>query len=84
MALWSYSIYLSHKAIATILQAQLTALGLPAVFMPLTIVVVCVAAGWLLYRCIEVPFMALRERHAPGLFARTPGQPLSATAHPGG
>jgi peptidoglycan/LPS O-acetylase OafA/YrhL len=84
LALWSYSIYLSHKAIATILESELTALGLPAVFMPITIVVVCIGAGWLLYRGIEVPFMALRERHVPGVFARAPGPPLPATAHPGG
>jgi len=84
LALWSYSIYLSHKAIATILQAELAPLGLAAGLMPATIIAACVVAGWLLYRCIEVPFMALRESHVPSLFAREQGQPLPLPAQPGG
>ncbi len=83
LALWSYSIYLSHKAIATIVQTALEPLGLPAALMPVTITVVCIVAGWLLYRCIEVPFMVLRERHVPGLFVRAPGHALSVSAQPG-
>jgi peptidoglycan/LPS O-acetylase OafA/YrhL len=85
LALWSYSIYLSHKAVAVIVQSQLSpliALGLPAAWVPIPITVACVLVGWLLYRCIEVPFMVLRERHVPGLFAREPDHTLSVPAQP--
>jgi peptidoglycan/LPS O-acetylase OafA/YrhL len=82
--LWSYSIYLSHKAVAHIAQDKLDALGLPGWMTPVFIGLACVLAGWLLYRCIEVPFMSLRERHVPGLFARTPSGGASLQAIPGG
>lgn len=84
LALWSYSIYLSHKAVAHIAQGKLDALGLPGWMTPVFIGLACVLAGWLLYRCIEVPFMSLRERHVPGLFARTPSGGASLQATPGG
>jgi peptidoglycan/LPS O-acetylase OafA/YrhL len=84
LALWSYSIYLSHKAVAHIVQGELAALGLPSVITPAIIVLACGVVGWLLYRCIEVPFMSLRERHVPGLFARIPGGGASLQASPGG
>lgn len=73
LALWSYSIYLSHKAVAQIVQTELAALALPSAWMPALITLASLAVGWLLYRCIEVPCMALRERHVPALFAPKPG-----------
>ncbi len=77
LALWSYSICLSHKAVAQIVQAELAALGVSAAWMPALIVPACLAVGWLLYRCIEVPFMSLRERHVPRLFSHSPGDAAS-------
>jgi peptidoglycan/LPS O-acetylase OafA/YrhL len=62
LALWSYSIYLSHKAIAFILQTQSKAGGWSSVTTLIVITAACVVGGALLYRLIEQPFMALRHR----------------------
>lgn len=70
LALWSYAIYLSHKPIAYIVQQQLAPLGL-AGNAPLTIpivVIACLVGGWLLFRLVEAPFMALRDRRYPTQF----------------
>jgi peptidoglycan/LPS O-acetylase OafA/YrhL len=68
LALWSYSIYLSHKAIAFILQTQSKAAGWSYVTTLIVITAACVAGGALLYRLIEQPFMALRQRWFAGSF----------------
>jgi peptidoglycan/LPS O-acetylase OafA/YrhL len=68
IALWSYSIYLSHKAIDIILQRQLGRLDLPPGVLPTIITMACVATGALLYRLIETPFMVLRARWFPTNF----------------
>jgi len=62
LALWSYSIYLSHKAVGVIVKSQAQALGLSPSMMLLATVALSVLAGALLYGLVESPFMAWRER----------------------
>jgi len=68
LALWSYSIYLSHKAIAHVLHTQLVRWVLPPGIEPVVITLACLPGGWFLYRLIEKPFMACRDRLFPGSF----------------
>jgi peptidoglycan/LPS O-acetylase OafA/YrhL len=67
LALWSYAIYLVHRQACVLGAGQLRALGLgpeaPATIALL--LVLSVLSGWLLYRLVETPFMALRERYVP-------------------
>jgi peptidoglycan/LPS O-acetylase OafA/YrhL len=64
LALWSYSIYLLHKQLFILLRAPLTAMGYgpesPQAIA--AIMAASVLAGWLLYKLVEAPFMALRAR----------------------
>lgn len=71
LAAWSYAIYLSHKAVAFILQRQLATFGIggDSSLAVLVITVASVLAGWLLYRLVETPFMNLRDRRYPTSFA---------------
>ena len=78
LALWSYSIYLSHKPLAMFLGHQLKPLGVSdgtrlAIIMP-----VCVAMGGLLYKLVEAPFMAWRDRLVPSNFRDGAGAPPRA------
>lgn len=79
IALWSYSIYLSHKAIMAILRPLLQPLDTAPVVMTCTIAVASVVAGALLYRLVEAPFMAIRDRLFPTSFAQDPGRPPLST-----
>jgi peptidoglycan/LPS O-acetylase OafA/YrhL len=63
LALWSYSLYLSHKAVATILSRQLKAFELSPSLTVALIALASIACGWLLYRVIEAPFLAIRDKH---------------------
>lgn len=85
LAAWSYAIYLSHKAVAVILQSQLASYGVGSSSWQavLLISVACLLAGWLLYRLVETPFMNLRDRRFPTSFAndgRRPQAPATASA----
>ena len=64
LALWSYAIYLTHKPLCIMLKPLLLAWGLGADAAPamLAMAAASVLAGWLLYRVVETPFMALRRR----------------------
>jgi peptidoglycan/LPS O-acetylase OafA/YrhL len=62
LALWSYSTYLSHKPLAYFLAQQLKPLGVSDGARLAVISVACVAVGGLLYKGVEAPFMALRDR----------------------
>lgn len=67
LALWSYAIYLMHKQVCILLAEPLSAHGfgpesLPAIGVSL---VVSVLSGWVLYKLVETPFMALRDRYLP-------------------
>lgn len=65
LALWSYSIYLTHKAVGFIVKGQAASFELSPTSMLLVTVVLSVAMGGVLYLLVERPFMALRQRHFP-------------------
>jgi peptidoglycan/LPS O-acetylase OafA/YrhL len=68
LALWSYSIYLSHKAVGNILARVLGPLGISPWGLFFAVAGVSVMIGALLYYLIEQPFMRLRDRWFPRLF----------------
>jgi peptidoglycan/LPS O-acetylase OafA/YrhL len=67
LALWSYAIYLTHKQVCILLADPLAARG----YGPESLVAIGVSmalsvlSGWILYRLVETPFMALRNRYLP-------------------
>ena len=70
LALWSYAIYLIHKQLGILAREPLENLGLGVESLTaITLVMLAsVLAGWALYRLVEAPFMALRERWVPSNF----------------
>jgi peptidoglycan/LPS O-acetylase OafA/YrhL len=72
LALWSYAIYLTHKQVCILAAERLRALGYgPDAPVAIAIMLaLSVLAGWLLYRLVETPFMALRQRYVPSNSAR--------------
>jgi peptidoglycan/LPS O-acetylase OafA/YrhL len=68
LALWSYSTYLSHKPLAYFIARQLEPLGVSDGARLAIITVACIAAGGLLYKLVEAPFMALRDLLVPSNF----------------
>ncbi len=70
LALWSYAIYLIHKQLGILAREPLATMGLGAQSLTAIVIVMLasVLAGWLLYRLVEAPFMALRERWVPSNF----------------
>jgi peptidoglycan/LPS O-acetylase OafA/YrhL len=82
LALWSYALYLTHKQVCILLSAPLAARG----YEPDSPVAIGVSlalsllSGWLLYRLVETPFMALRARYLPAS-ARAPAA-LALSAQP--
>jgi peptidoglycan/LPS O-acetylase OafA/YrhL len=72
LAVWSYAIYLTHRGVGEIAAGPLQDLGYGPQ-TPLAIVsllALSVFVGWVLYRLVETPFMALRERYVPSNLAR--------------
>jgi peptidoglycan/LPS O-acetylase OafA/YrhL len=67
LALWSYAIYLVHKQVCVMLAGPLASAGYgPEDWRAIALsLAASVAAGWLLYRLVEAPVMALRERLVP-------------------
>jgi peptidoglycan/LPS O-acetylase OafA/YrhL len=82
LALWSYSTYLSHKPLAYFLAQQLKPLGVSDGTRLAIITLACIAVGGLLYKVVEAPFMALRDRWAPSNFRndRPAAGPLGAVS----
>lgn len=72
LALWSYAIYLTHKQLGILARDPLEDLGYgPETFTAIAAVMLAsVLSGWLLYRCVELPFMALRARWVPSNFSK--------------
>ncbi|HEX8613643.1 MAG TPA: acyltransferase [Telluria sp.] len=70
MALWSYAIYLTHKQVCILAAAPLREHGYgPGTPLAIgTMLALSVLSGWVLYRCVERPFMAVRERYLPTNF----------------
>jgi len=67
LALWSYAVYLIHKPIFMIAAPHLRAMSIDT-NAPLTVALTFAAGivgGWLLFRCVETPFMQLRARWYP-------------------
>jgi peptidoglycan/LPS O-acetylase OafA/YrhL len=67
LALCSYALYLTHKQVCILAAGPLAARGhgpdsLVAIGVSLAL---SLLSGWLLYRLVETPFMALRERYLP-------------------
>lgn len=72
LALWSYAIYLLHKQVCILAAGPLRRVGYGPE-SPVAIAVLLglsVLSGWLLYRLVETPFMALRARYVPSNSAR--------------
>ncbi|MFA5938307.1 MAG: acyltransferase [Sinimarinibacterium sp.] len=83
LALWSYSIYLSHKPLAHILNQYGQQDGWSSSATLIAITVAAVVLGAALYRLVEAPFMRLRDRRYPGNFTRPQGvaeNPVQAEA----
>jgi peptidoglycan/LPS O-acetylase OafA/YrhL len=80
MALWSYAIYLTHKQVCILAAGPLAERG----YAPESLVAIGVSlllsvlSGWVLYRLVETPFMALRSRYLPTNFRA----PVVLTAQP--
>ena len=70
VALWSYSIYLSHKAVQIVLARELQPFNLPTIALVCIIALTSVLVGALLYWLVESPFMALRDRWVPSNFIK--------------
>ena len=68
LALWSYSIYLTHKPIGHLLKDYLAPYGLSQPVQVFLIGAASIAMGAVLYRMVELPFMRLRDRGVPSLF----------------
>jgi peptidoglycan/LPS O-acetylase OafA/YrhL len=71
LALWSYASYLTHKQVCILANGYLQPRGIgPDSLAGVAIMIaLSLLAGWLLYRVVETPFMALRERFVPTNFA---------------
>lgn len=78
IALWSYSIYLSHKAVQIVLERELRSLQLPSMALTCIIAATSVLVGGLLYWLVESPFMTLRDRWVPGNFAQRRQRAIAA------
>lgn len=80
LALWSYSIYLTHKPVGHILKNYLAPYALSQPLQVLVITAASVAVGAVLYRLVELPFMQLRDRGVPSLFRPSPAYPHAQKA----
>jgi len=80
VAVWSYAIYLTHKQLCVVLAKALRPMGIdPGGAAGIAVLAVAsLAAGWLLYKVVETPFMLLREKYVPAV-AR-PALPAGASA----
>jgi peptidoglycan/LPS O-acetylase OafA/YrhL len=73
LALWSYATYLTHKQVCILASVQLRELGYgPDTPVAIGIMLaLSVLSGWLLYRLVELPFMAIRKRFVPTNFVQS-------------
>jgi peptidoglycan/LPS O-acetylase OafA/YrhL len=62
LALWSYSIYLSHKAVGHLARTHLGGLGWHPWLLWCVVVLASLTVGVLLHHAVEQPFMRLRAR----------------------
>jgi len=73
IALWSYSIYLTHKQVCILLADHWEPVDPESIAV---MIAASIAAGWLLYFAVEAPFMHLRERFIPNNFKRRPNEAI--------
>ena len=78
LALWSYAVYLSHKAVGHVLAGPLAPWGEGGRVLGVT--VVSVAVGALIYRVVERPVMRWRDAHAPANFRPGAADPMAGDA----
>lgn len=64
LAVWSYAIYLIHKPVSVLIYRAFSKFEIDpsGLIMILIITFASIVAGWLLYTCIETPFLKLREK----------------------
>lgn len=73
LALWSYSIYLTHKPLAFIMNGYGKQHGWSSGSTVAAITLASIALGALLYHLLEAPFLHWRDRYFPSNFVkRTP------------
>lgn len=67
LALWAYAIYLTHKQIGMLARGPMLELGYAPGSLVAIVVIMALSLlfGWLLYKLVETPFMALRDRYVP-------------------
>ena len=80
LALWSYSIYLSHKPLAYVLKTALQGAGLGEYALAAVITAACIGMGALLHYGVERPFLRLRDRLMPSNFGVAEDGPGGAVA----
>ncbi|MCX7116428.1 MAG: acyltransferase [Legionellales bacterium] len=64
LAIWSYAIYLIHKPLMVMTHEILLQWGLtlPSLSV-LLIMFISIFSGWLLYTCVEAPFLKIRDKY---------------------
>ncbi|MEO7106959.1 MAG: acyltransferase [Rhodoferax sp.] len=72
LALWSYSIYLTHKPVGFIVKTYLEPYAVSQPVLAVVVAVTSIGVGALLYRWVELPIMQLRDRDVPSLFRPAP------------
>ena len=81
IALWSYSTYLSHKAVQIVLARHLKPLDLPSPALVAIILTTATVVGAMLYYLVESPFMVLRDRWLPGNFSDGVKASVTSSSH---
>jgi peptidoglycan/LPS O-acetylase OafA/YrhL len=73
IAIWSYSIYLTHKQLCILLAEHWA----PDEALSIALMIAAsMFAGWLLYFAVEAPFMKIRERFVPSNSKRRPHEAI--------
>jgi len=75
LARWSYTLCLSHKAVAHGLAPPLKAQGLAGWPLFVAVALACLVVARLLHRLVERPFLAWRARAVPSSFMMPPVAP---------